>query len=89
MADSPYVTVYGKPGCHLCEQAEHDVAMVCDPLGVPWQAISILSDPRLADQYAEEIPVICIDGARHDFIRVDPQRLHAALVARIGMADEQ
>lgn len=83
MADSPQVTVYGKPGCHLCEQAELDVAAVCAPLGVPWQVISILDDPVLADRYAEEIPVICIDGAQHDFIRVDRERLRAALQAKL------
>lgn len=83
MAASPQVTIYGKPGCHLCEQAEHDVAAVCEPLGVPWQVISILDDPVLADRYAEEIPVICIDGAQHDFIRVNPERLRAALQATL------
>ena len=48
-----------------------------------WQVISILDDPVLADRYAEEIPVICIDGAQHDFIRVDRERLRAALQAKL------
>lgn len=84
MSNSPHVTVYGKPGCHLCEQAEGDVAAVCESLGVTWEAISILGDPVLVDRYGEEIPVIMIDDQRHDFFRIDPVRFRAALVARIG-----
>jgi len=84
MTSSPHVTVYGKPGCHLCEQAERDVAAVCEPLGVPWSAVSIVGDPVLVDRYAEEIPVIMIDGQQHDFFRVDRARLHAALQERLS-----
>jgi hypothetical protein len=29
----PRVVVYGKPGCHLCEDAEHVVAAVCEETG--------------------------------------------------------
>jgi hypothetical protein len=84
MANSPHVTVYGKPECHLCEQAELDVAAVCEPLGVTWSAVSILGDPVLVDRYAEEIPVIMIDGEQHGFFRVDRARLQAALKQRLS-----
>lgn len=40
---------------------------------------SILDDPALRDRYAEEIPVVLIDGAQHTYWRVDPDRLRAAL----------
>ena len=36
-------------------------------------------DPALLDRYAEEIPVTLVDGRQHDFWRVDPDRLRAAL----------
>jgi hypothetical protein len=35
--------------------------------------------PELADAYAYEIPVIFVDQRRHDYFRVDPDRLRAAL----------
>jgi hypothetical protein len=40
---------------------------------------SILDDPALLDEYAEEIPVVLIDGRVHTIWRVDPVRLRAAL----------
>jgi hypothetical protein len=40
---------------------------------------SILDDPQLLDQYAEEIPVVLIDDRVHTIWRVDPDRLRKAL----------
>lgn len=73
------VVIVGRPGCHLCEQAEHVVAEVCGQNDADYEVLSIEDDPALADEYAELIPVILVDGRRHDFYRVDPQRLTAAL----------
>lgn len=69
----------GKPGCHLCDDARTVVAAVCADAGVPWVEVSILDDPELADRYAEQIPVVLVDGAVHDFWRVDAGRLREAL----------
>lgn len=73
------VTLYGKPGCHLCEEARAVVAEVCDELGVGWTEVDIRSDEQLFRRFAEQIPVTFVDGAQHDFWRVDPDRLRAAL----------
>ena len=72
----------GKPGCHLCDDARAVVAAVCGDTGVSWAEVSILDDPDLADRYAEQIPVVLVDGAVHDFWRVDAERLRKALVGR-------
>ena len=37
-------------------------------------------DPALADRYAEEIPVLLLNGRVHNIWRVDPTRLRAALL---------
>lgn len=79
---NPDVVVLGKPGCHLCEDAAAVVAEVCASLGMPWREQSILGDPILVDQYAEVIPVVLIDGQQHDFLRIDPDRLRASLLAK-------
>lgn len=55
------------------------VAKVCAERGVAYRVLSIEDDPSLADQYAEFIPVVLVDGERHDFYRVDARRLAAAL----------
>lgn len=75
-----HVTLVGKPGCHLCDEARPVVATVCADVGVRWDEVSILDDPGLADRYAEYIPVVLIDGQVHDFYRVDADRLRSALV---------
>jgi hypothetical protein len=46
---------------------------------VSWEERSIDDDPDLRARYAEQIPVTFVDGRRHDFWRVDENRLRAAL----------
>ena len=75
------VTLYSKPGCHLCEDARAVVERVCADLGESYEEISILDDPALAERYGEEIPVTLVDGRQHDFWRVSEERLRAALAA--------
>ena len=47
--------------------------------GTPWAEVSILDDPILADRFAEQIPVVLVDGEVHDFWHVDAERLRGAL----------
>jgi hypothetical protein len=74
------VVLVGKPGCHLCDEAREVIVSVCEPLGVTWAEVSILDEPRMADLYAEQIPVTLVDGVVHDFWRVDPGRLRDAIL---------
>ena len=78
-AAAPRVTLYSRPGCHLCDAAREVVARVCADLGEEYAEISIDDDPALADRFGEEIPVTFVDGRQHDFWRVDETRLRAAL----------
>jgi glutaredoxin len=73
------ITLLGKPGCHLCDDARAVVQRVAGDLGVPWEEHSILDDEELFEQYAEQIPVVLVDGRQHTFWRVDEDRLRAAL----------
>ena len=73
------MTLYGKPGCHLCDDARAVVEQVCAELGEVYVEIDVLSSPELSRRYGEEIPVTLVDGAQHDFWRVDPDRLRRAL----------
>jgi hypothetical protein len=73
------ITLLGKPGCHLCDDARLVVQRVADELGVPWDEVDITTDPELQALWWEQIPVTLIDGVQHDFWRVDEQRLRAAL----------
>jgi Glutaredoxin-like domain (DUF836) len=82
---SARVTLYSKPGCHLCDVARAVVERVCADLGESYDELSILDDPALQERYGEEIPVTLVDGRQHDFWRVDEGRLRAALAARPGL----
>lgn len=73
------VTLYGKPGCHLCDDARAVIARVCADLGEEFDEISIAGDEQLMHAYGELIPVTLVDGAQHDYWRVDEQRLRRAL----------
>jgi hypothetical protein len=75
------ITLIGKPGCHLCDDARAVIATVCSETGDTWQERSIEDDPVLFDEYWDRIPVILVDERPHDFWRVDPQRLRGALAA--------
>jgi glutaredoxin len=75
----PRVTLYSKPGCHLCDDARQVVSAVCAQAGVPWTEVDITQDADLNERYWEQIPVTLVDGRQHDFWRVDAGRLRAAL----------
>ncbi|PRY59323.1 glutaredoxin-like protein DUF836 [Knoellia remsis] len=75
----PRVTLIGKPGCHLCDNARAVIAAVTAELGESFTEVSILDHQDLRERYAEEIPVTLVDGRQHDYWRVDADRLRAAL----------
>ena len=79
---SARVTLYGRPGCHLCDEARAVIARVCADLGETWDEVSVDDDDGLLQRYAHELPVTFVDGRQHDFWRVDEGRLRAALGAR-------
>jgi hypothetical protein len=80
----------GKPGCHLCDDARAIVVGVLREFpDAGFEDLSILDDPVLFDRYAEEIPVVLVDGRVHTIWRVDADRLRHALTnatAREGSA---
>jgi glutaredoxin len=76
------VRLLTKPGCHLCDEARAVIATVCAELGESFDEVDITAEQALMDQYGEQIPVTFVDGRQHDYWRVDPDRLHAALTGR-------
>jgi glutaredoxin len=84
------LTLIGKPGCHLCEEAEEAIRRVLDDFQkanpsteVLVDELNILEDEELHFKYSEEIPVILIDGKMHNYWRVDEERLMRALYAKM------
>ena len=81
MPDAARVLLLTRPGCHLCDDARTVIDEVCTELDVAWTERSIAGDADLERDYGEQIPVTFVDGARHDFWRVDAQRLRQALAS--------
>ena len=84
------LTLIGKPGCHLCDEARAVVTAVLFELGSfelgsfeppRLNQLSILDDAALAERFADDIPVLMIDGEVHSIHRVDAAALRARIVA--------
>jgi len=56
------LTLYGKPGCHLCDGALTAVERVTARRGVALEQVDISRDPVLYRRYGERIPVLEMDG---------------------------
>ena len=76
---SSRVTLYSKPGCHLCDDAREVIERVCADLGTEFEELDITTSDELMSAYGEQIPVTFVDGRQHDFWRVDETRLRRAL----------
>ena len=77
---STTLTLIGKPGCHLCDDARAVVTTVLEGFdSVELSELSILDDTELYEKYVEEIPVLLLNGKVHNIWRVDPARLTEAL----------
>ena len=78
------VTLFTKPGCHLCEAVEQAIALVRRRHVFDLEVRNILDDPADFQLYQHEIPVVLLDGvevARH---RMTPEELEAALSREIS-----
>jgi glutaredoxin len=76
------VTLYGKPGCHLCDEARAVVEAVCAERGLVPVEVDVTLDPVLHGRYGERIPVLAVDGEELFEYVVDGD----ALRGRLGRA---
>jgi glutaredoxin len=58
------VTLYGRSGCHLCDQARDQILRIVDGSGsdVELRELDIEADEELMRAYLERIPVVEVDG---------------------------
>jgi len=57
------VTIYSRPGCHLCEEAKAQIAPLLEEFGARLTEINIDEDSQLRARYDCDVPVIFL-GAR-------------------------
>ena len=75
------LTLYGKPGCHLCDEARRVVREVraAEPAPFELVEIDVSLDPRLNRVYGERIPILEVDGDEAFEYHVDPDELKRRL----------
>ena len=79
----PVVTLYGKPGCHLCDEARAVVERVRAQRSFELREVDVTLDPVLYREYGERIPVLALDGQELFEFQVE----EAVLVERLDRVD--
>jgi len=78
------VTLYSRPGCHLCEDAKAVIAPVLREFGATLREVNIDGDAALTERYAWEIPVLFIGGHKAAKHRVDVAQFRRQLQEALG-----
>jgi glutaredoxin len=80
------LTIYSKPGCHLCDEMEllvhRVVASHSNQHTITVDEVDISTDPDLLDRYGLEIPVLLIDGKKVAKYRVSEEELMRMMTGR-------
>jgi glutaredoxin len=78
------VTIYSRPGCHLCDEMKAVVKQVGTTVSIALEEIDISADPELERIYSLEIPVLFVAGKKVAKYRVGEQELHRILATKEG-----
>jgi len=73
------VTLYGRPGCHLCDDARTVLERVRATRPFRLLEVDIETDDALIARYLERIPVVALDGEELFDLYVDEQALRDRL----------
>jgi glutaredoxin len=75
------VVLYGRPGCHLCDEARALLLEIRERHPFALVERDIEADDELLKRYLERIPVIAIDGVEAFELDFDHQAARDALAA--------
>ena len=78
---TPEIVLVTRRECHLCGAAREVVARVAADAGLGWTERQTDDDADLAERFAEEVPVVLVDGVQRDFWRIDEARLRRTVAA--------
>lgn len=62
------VTLYTRPGCHLCEEAKVEMAPILREFGAVLREVNVDADAVLLQRFGNDVPVVFIgprEAARH------------------------
>jgi hypothetical protein len=69
------VVLYGKAGCHLCEEARAEIDAVRARRPFDLTEVDVSLDPVLHARYGERIPVVLVEGEEAFEFHVDGEEL--------------
>jgi glutaredoxin len=75
------LTLYSRPGCHLCDEMKEIAYPVAKELGCAVTVVDISVDPELEARYATEIPVLLVNGRKAFKYRLTERELRKRLRA--------
>ncbi len=73
------ITVYSRPGCHLCEDALEELAPLAAEADTTIVEVNIDLDDALLLAHLERIPVVLVDGAEVCTLFAEPEVVRSAL----------
>lgn len=73
------VTLYTRPGCHLCDEAKLRIAPLLAEFGARLREVNIDADPELHERYNLDVPVIFLADRKIAKHRVDPSQFRRQL----------
>ena len=76
------ITIYSKPGCHLCDEMKRVVLLVSQTVPMTIEEVDISADPELDARYGLEIPVLLVDGQKTAKYRIADGEHRRILEAR-------
>jgi glutaredoxin len=75
------VTIYSRPGCHLCEEAKGQIAPLLKEFSAHLTEINIDDDPELRARYDYDVPVIFLGAQKAAKHRLDLSQFRRQLSA--------
>jgi Glutaredoxin-like domain (DUF836) len=82
------LTLYSRPGCHLCDDMKGVVHRVSASVPLAFEEIDISGNAELERLYGVEIPVLLVDGKRVAKYRIREEELLRVLDRRAGGAGQ-
>ena len=65
------VTLYTRPGCHLCDEAKAAIAPILREFGAVLHEVNVDEDAALKERYGWDVPVVFIGQHKAAKHRVD------------------
>lgn len=82
-AAGPTVTLYGKPGCCLCDEAHEELERMRRKVPFELEQVDVSLDPALDREYGERVPVVAVDGEEVVELQIDAAA-RELLLARVA-----